>query len=578
MGDESVTGEGAALRENALNRLGLELPSATDTDEARLVALSEGFDVEFEPTSLVAYRSHGLLLIIGAEPAALDAAAELIDKVNCVVLVPDAQATPNPGDKLYEKKSVRDQEVPVIHAAVNQLVGYLGDFSVTVSLSSQEVDLAKAMSLESGFDIVLDLRRQPGMAHEVLPPGYFAPAGDDKAFQRAMEEIPDLTGEFEKPRFIHYNPDICAHGERGVTGCTRCLEVCPADALTSLNERIHVETHLCQGMGSCATACPTGALRYGYPGPTDTINALRKMIARYRTETSVAPVVLFYSSDYGGEALGESSVSWVDHLLPWQVEEPGTVGMDVWLSCLAFGAGAVRILASEETPESVSTAVKREVGYTNAMAGALGLDPESVAVVADVAALMASSDEVRSRGSKLFESGRAVATFGDIDEKRVLIRLAMDQLVSIAAAVPEMVAMPAQAPFGEIRVDKDACTLCMSCVAVCPVGALSDGVDTPRLDFQEWNCVQCGMCERTCPENAISLHPRFVFDARARIQKRTLNEEAPFRCIDCGKPFTTQSMIKRMEEKLSGHRMFQGDAINRLKKCEDCRVKDMFAE
>ena len=79
-------------------------------------------------------------------------------------------------------------------------------------------------------------------------------------------------------------------------------------------------------------------------------------------------------------------------------------------------------------------------------------------------------------------------------------------------------------------------------------------------------------------------HPRrlrLVDVSKGRCQdsrRRILNEEEPFKCLGCGKPFTTQSMIEKMEEKLAGHRMFEGDGMRRLKLCEDCRVKDMFKE
>jgi hypothetical protein len=35
-------------------------------------------------------------------------------------------------------------------------------------------------------------------------------------------------------------------------------------------------------------------------------------------------------------------------------------------------------------------------------------------------------------------------------------------------------------------------------------------------------------------------------------------------------------MIRKMEKKLAGHRMFAGDGLRRLKLCEDCRIKGMF--
>jgi hypothetical protein len=73
--------------------------------------------------------------------------------------------------------------------------------------------------------------------------------------------------------------------------------------------------------------------------------------------------------------------------------------------------------------------------------------------------------------------------------------------------------------------------------------------------------------------------PRFLFDVDARRARRTLNEEAPFNCIGCGKPFATQSIMNRMREKLSGHWMFEKpEALRRLEMCEDCRVKDMMRE
>ena len=108
------------------------------------------------------------------------------------------------------------------------------------------------------------------------------------------------------------------------------------------------------------------------------------------------------------------------------------------------------------------------------------------------------------------------------------------------------------------------------------MSALTDGVDLPQLNFLEWNCVQCGLCESACPEDAISLAARYLFDPAARRNSRVLYEEQPFCCIVCNKPFASRGVIDKMLEKLGDHHMFQGEALNRLKMCEDCRVKDMF--
>jgi ferredoxin len=101
-----------------------------------------------------------------------------------------------------------------------------------------------------------------------------------------------------------------------------------------------------------------------------------------------------------------------------------------------------------------------------------------------------------------------------------------------------------------------------------------DNQNKPQLRFLEKNCVQCGLCEKTCPENAITLTPRLLLTEAAR-QPAILNEAQPYHCIRCNKPFGTLQMIENMVSKLSLHGAFAGN-INRLKMCSDCRVIDMM--
>lgn len=169
------------------------------------------------------------------------------------------------------------------------------------------------------------------------------------------------------------------------------------------------------------------------------------------------------------------------------------------------------------------------------------------------------------------------AAYAGVDEKRTTLRLAVEHLYQHAPAPRAETPLPAGAPFGRIHVDRAACTLCMSCVGVCPAHALADGGDLPQLNFIEANCVQCGLCEKACPEDAIALEPRYLYDPAARRESRVLNEEVPFHCVRCGKPFATQKMMDRMSEKLAGHWMFaRPEALDRLRMCADCRVRDLF--
>ena len=98
-----------------------------------------------------------------------------------------------------------------------------------------------------------------------------------------------------------------------------------------------------------------------------------------------------------------------------------------------------------------------------------------------------------------------------------------------------------------------------------------DGTEVPMLRFLERNCVQCGLCERTCPEGAISLAPSVR-------EARVLHETQPFHCVSCGKPFGTRQVVDAMLGRLAGHSMFSdAAALRRLQMCGDCRVVDMMS-
>jgi ferredoxin len=134
----------------------------------------------------------------------------------------------------------------------------------------------------------------------------------------------------------------------------------------------------------------------------------------------------------------------------------------------------------------------------------------------------------------------------------------------------------AGAPFGTLDINVEGCTLCLSCVAACPTGALSDSPEKPGLYFSESACVQCGLCAATCPERVIALQPRLNFRAW-NAPRRVVKEEEPFHCIGCGKPFGTKSTVERILAKLEGkHWMYSGQNARRLavvKMCDSCRVE-----
>lgn len=562
---------------NAAFELMSGLASATQNGRAREAALTGAPLAVEKSTSLVEYRSSGELLIIdqfksvGDEERALHLAKELSDRLSCTVLISGLAAT---GVKQEAEPSLAARGIRMAVGRLAQLTGYLGNFVADLSTASGQVNLAQHLGMaKQHFDLVLDLTVPPHLRQETLPLGYYAPGRDTMALTQALDELPDLMGEFEKPKYFAYDPNICAHGASGLIGCRRCLDACPTLAISSLGDSIEVNPYLCQGAGVCATACPTGAITYAYPRTSDLLDGLRAMLKAYREAGGQHACVLFHDRENSQALLKRIAARLPERVIPVEVEEAGSVGLDTWLATLAYGASQVTVLSAGATP-SVLAELSAQHAYATAILEGMGYPAQRLKLIDSE-----DDDAVLEKLNKSPEfSQPPAAGFAGLDEKRTTIRLAVDHLHTHAPAPTAVATLPPGAPFGEIQVDRSGCTLCMACASICPHAALSDGGgELPQLLFDEWNCVQCGLCETACPEDVITRTPRFLYDVDMRRTTRTLNEEEPFCCVACGKPFATKQMMAKMQEKLKGHWMYQNpEARRRMEMCEECRVKDML--
>jgi len=540
------------------------LPETGADGRARAIALANLSLTDATPTSVVEFVSRGRCVVVGAEADALNFVHELRGQLDCCVLVPDD--APPVVDKV--------QGTFVVRGGRPGIRGALGNFEITLFSAPTNRNLGTLVTpATERFDLVVDLGTPPLLRQAMLPLGYSAPGLDPIKRAALLGSLPQMQGEFEKPQYFNYNPEICAHGRSGKRGCTLCIDLCPAEAIVSIGGTVQVNPFLCQGGGACATACPSGAMTYAYPKASNLLEALRRLLRVYDESGGAAPGLLFHDASAAGTLEQVLAGNMPERLLPVAIEEIGSVGMETWLACFAFGAHAIVVLTSDATPPQVVDALQGQIATTKALLRGMGYAENRLGMV--------NSDQPAAAITALsalpVAPSRPANFAAPAGDKRGTLRLALMHLQAHAPDQALVTPLQTGAPFGEVMVDAAACTLCMSCVSACPTHALLDGRGLPQLQFREWNCVQCGLCERTCPENAITLNPRFLHQSEERERPRVLHEEPPVCCVSCGKPFATRKMLDKLTSKLAGHWMFQTDeARRRVQMCGDCRVRDLF--
>lgn len=503
--------------------------------------------------------SEGTCLIVGTGDDARTAAEKLAGVLAVTLLLPPgSEAVPSP-------------DYDIVVGDLKKASGTLGNFEVRIDAFQQSQQGGRGIPLltpprdgaVSQCDVILDLTGgTPLFSASDKRDGYLrADPKNTGAVSDAIFAASQLTGTFEKPFYVRLEPSLCAHSRAEKPACSNCLNVCPTGAITPAGEHVSIDPNICAGCGGCSAVCPSGAISYDAP-PTDFLfRRINTLASSYRAAGGRDPVLLVHDA-HGAEMISLAARfgrGLPAQVIPIETEALAGFGHAEMLAALASGFARVVVLFGPKTEREAPEA-QAELANAIAPGQIVLIDPSD-------------PDDLSDYLFELPASAAIASPVLPLGTRRQVARLAAKALNPGVETLP----LPANAPYGAVVVDTDACTLCLACVSLCPSGALGDNVDLPQLRFQEDACLQCGLCTNVCPEKAITLKPQLDL-TDAALSQVVLNEEEPFACIECGSLFGVKSTVERITEKLAGnHAMYRNpNAIRMIQMCDNCRINAQY--
>jgi ferredoxin len=479
-----------------------------------------------------------------------------------------------------EDHAVTEGEDPprLYKGRVVEIKGHLGDFHVIIEKAGKpnsgrhEVKANQVAIISQNASLAC----KPRTGCHLLT----NPSEDD--LHQVAERVRELTGEFLKPVQVRYNPEICAGGTANQEACGICITVCPYDAISRDPEnhlRMRVDHMACEGCGACVSACPTSALRFTEPSPDELYAKMAALLRPLPEANDEALTLVFHCGEEGRRVLkeaGRKSFRYPATILPLEVPCLRYVSEANMLAAFSMGAAGVGLLGCEKCPHGERELLYQKLDFCRLTLGAFALDAERLRLITNdgveteaVTALTGFAESVTP--TPIQWDGKPMRPWGNREVIADAIRTFMDQL----GREPGRRSLAPSHPFAFADVKASGCTMCRSCVNVCPVHAFKLDEGSQALQFKHMACVGCGLCEKACPEHVITLQREIFFDRQA-LEYLTVVQDDMVACANCGKPYINRRALEIIEARVFSLESlldtFSGERRNLLRMCPDCRT------
>lgn len=444
-------------------------------------------------------------------------------------------------EELIEK--LKDEKMAVLSLEASQVVsvkGHLGSLHVSLIQNDEEVEVdTDQMIWKNAPEFALV---QSGVINV-----------EDESVEEILAKAKEKRGNYQYKNYIFYDSSICQYHERREEICAKCAEVCPTVAIVKEDAEKHLKfSHIdCMGCGGCISVCPSGALDYSQmPAP-----AFYEVAKLYKNKIPlIIPRKMFDES---------ISVDLPENVLPLAIEGEKYLHESHLLSLLQESGSQVIFYT-----DFVSKGSKDVISILN-QAYRAKYQKDGILVPMDVQELKSALENVSLIPDSYNSIYEGHLFKREIFAKRLQFLVGEENLGVVKSGE--------HVRYGDVKINESNCTLCLSCVAACNVGALSANSDDNSLRLNPSICTTCGYCEATCPEkDCIEVVRGEILLEKSWFESRIAAQDTLFECVSCNKPFATTKSVMKIVSMMEP--IFMGDEakIKSLYCCADCKPKVMF--
>ncbi|WP_394955090.1 4Fe-4S binding protein [uncultured Helicobacter sp.] len=373
-----------------------------------------------------------------------------------------------------------------------------------------------------------------------------------------LESLARFIGAYTYTSPIRLTPSLCEfwhrRPKRGADEgyCHKCSDVCQSYGVFRNDQKgeIALSSPDCIACGDCVSVCPTGALQR----EEESLESLTYQAQLYR-----GSIPILHAHTHAQEVITALQASPNPYALPFVLGQPHILNATSLLSIVQESGANVIVYAQP------SSYVREGVDSLNALCEVV-FGTKCVLLAHDEEGLRACLQEARVLDSLHYTyTPRADEGAKEIFSQRAYAWVRGGEFGRVSMQHS-----------GNVVIDSQKCTLCLSCVDACHTKALVSEGSSFSLLFKQSLCTGCGYCADTCAEQVIRIESH-VLDARSSsFEYAQKAYDEPFKCVECGKVFASAKSIRKIEEILLPS--IGSDPIKQrgLQCCGDCKIKLIF--